>query len=65
VTDVDVETNGPWEQLDILALRLIDHVVPRRFGNLERDGHSVRLYLIHADLREGRHVVRRWSGPYH
>ncbi|KAI9764479.1 MAG: hypothetical protein M1840_008405 [Geoglossum simile] len=53
VIDLDFKTNGYWEELDKLEKRIFSHIIPRLVGNLERDGRSVKPYLIHADLWEG------------
>jgi protein-ribulosamine 3-kinase len=53
VADLDLETNGYWEELDLLEKRIFTSVIPRLIGALERDGRSVKPCLIHADLWEG------------
>ena len=53
VVNLDFESNGMWEELDILAKRTFEFVIPRLIGTLERDGRSVKPCLIHADLWEG------------
>lgn len=53
VINLDIETNGYWEDLDRLEARILSHVIPKLIGNLERDGRSVKPTLIHADLWEG------------
>ncbi|KAH8820666.1 Fructosamine kinase-domain-containing protein [Xylogone sp. PMI_703] len=53
VASLDFETNGHWEELDILEKRIFSDVIPTLIGNLERDGRTVKPSLIHADLWEG------------
>ena len=53
VVNLDFEVNGMWEELDILAKKTFESVIPRLIGTLERDGRSVKPCLIHADLWEG------------
>ena len=53
VTKIDSEVNGYWQELDCLEERILNRVIPRLIGSLERDGRSVKPCLIHADLWEG------------
>ena len=53
VRDLDFESNGFWEELDLLEKRTFTSVIPRLIGALERDGRRVKPCLIHADLWEG------------
>jgi protein-ribulosamine 3-kinase len=50
---LDNETNGRWEALDKVSLRVLTRVLPRLLGVLESDGRSVEPSLIHGDLWEG------------
>ena len=50
---LDLDLNEYWENLDKVEKRLLDHVVPRLIGNLEKDGRTVKPSLIHGDLWEG------------
>ncbi|KAA8642784.1 uncharacterized protein ATNIH1004_009536 [Aspergillus tanneri] len=53
VLGLDKETNGTWEDLSILSQRILDFVIPRLIGALEKDGRTIKPCLIHADLWEG------------
>lgn len=53
VLDRDAEINGIWEDLDTLAQRVLERVIPRLIGVLETEGRRVKPCLIHADLWEG------------
>jgi len=53
VMTLDLETNGPWEELRNVEERILSHVIPRLIGALEANGRSVKPCLIHADLWEG------------
>ncbi|KND86389.1 Protein-ribulosamine 3-kinase, chloroplastic [Tolypocladium ophioglossoides CBS 100239] len=53
VIAMDFDLNVYWEALDTVEKRLISHVIPRLLDALEKDGHTVKSFLIHADLWEG------------
>ena len=53
VLRLDIEVNGPWKELEDLAERVVQEVVPRLLGALESDGRSIKPCLIHGDLWEG------------
>ncbi|MCJ1477256.1 hypothetical protein MMC13_005927 [Lambiella insularis] len=50
---LDVEVNGPWKELEDVAIRVVEEVIPRLLGVLESEGRSVKPCLIHGDLWEG------------
>ncbi|MCJ1395997.1 hypothetical protein MMC18_008883 [Xylographa bjoerkii] len=50
---LDAEVNGPWKELEDVAERVVQEVIPRLLGVLECDGRSVKPCLIHGDLWEG------------
>jgi len=50
---LDIEVNGPWKELEDLAERVVNEVIPRLLGALESDGRSIKPSLIHGDLWEG------------
>ncbi|KAK8168389.1 Fructosamine/Ketosamine-3-kinase [Phyllosticta citrichinensis] len=62
VVRLDFETNGCWEELDVLKRRVIAQVIPKLIGALERDGRLVKPCLIHADLWEGNTGTSRNTG---
>lgn len=49
----DKETNGVWQEMDLIFDRVQSHLIPRLVGALESDGRSVRPCLIHGDLWDG------------
>ena len=53
VADLDLETNGYREELDLLENKIFKSVIPRLIGALEINGRSIKPCLIHADLWEG------------
>jgi protein-ribulosamine 3-kinase len=53
VLNLDVETNGTWEDFNTLARRAIESVIPRLIGAVETQGRTIKPCLIHADLWEG------------
>lgn len=50
---LELEANGPWEDLRKVENRTLSHVIPRLIGILEADGRNIKPCLIHADLWEG------------
>lgn len=50
---LDLDTNGPWEELQTVSSRVLSHVIPRLLGILELDGRVLKPCLIHGDLWEG------------
>lgn len=49
----DKETNGVWQEMDLVFDRVQSHLIPRLVGALESDARSVRPCLIHGDLWDG------------
>ncbi|KAH8648118.1 Fructosamine kinase-domain-containing protein [Ilyonectria robusta] len=60
--EVDVQGNGPWEELDKLEKRLVTQVVPRLLDALEDKDGKVKPSLIHSDLWEGNIGVSSKNG---
>ncbi|KAL9622223.1 MAG: hypothetical protein Q9160_003406 [Pyrenula sp. 1 TL-2023] len=50
---LDLETNGPWPELQKVSDRLLAKVVPRLLGILQEGGRDIKPCLIHGDLWEG------------
>ncbi|KAL4880706.1 Fructosamine kinase-domain-containing protein [Aspergillus karnatakaensis] len=63
--DVSWELNGVWEDLNILAERALELVIPRLIGALEAEGRRVKPCLIHADLWEGNTGTSLETGRIH
>ena len=50
---LDVEVNGPWDELQEALDQTSKKVIPRLLGVLECDGKKLKPCLIHGDLWEG------------
>lgn len=50
---LDLETNGPWPELQRISDRVLTRVIPRLLGALQEDGRDIKPCLIHGDLWEG------------
>jgi len=50
---LDIESNGPWKELQAVSERVLLNVLPKLLGPLEADGRTVKPCLIHGDLWEG------------
>jgi fructosamine-3-kinase len=53
VCKLDVETNGPWPELERATKQVAFHVVPRLLGALQTEGRQIKPSIIHGDLWEG------------
>lgn len=51
--DYDTRTNGPWQELEMVAKIVIDKVIPRLLGPLQSGLHHIRPSLLHGDLWSG------------
>ncbi|KAK8032105.1 Fructosamine kinase-domain-containing protein [Apiospora arundinis] len=49
----DVETNGPWPEMERATKQIADAVIPRLLGPLQEKGGGLKPCLIHGDLWEG------------
>lgn len=49
----DKETNGVWQEMELVFARVQSYLIPRLIGALESDGRRVRPCLIHGDLWDG------------
>ncbi|KAI0478377.1 Fructosamine kinase-domain-containing protein [Xylariaceae sp. FL0804] len=52
VIGYDIETNGPWPELDAACAQLIAKVIPRLLGVLQSEGREIMPVLVHGDLWE-------------
>ena len=50
---LDLQTNGPWPDLERISERTLTKVVPRLLGALQENGREIKPCLIHGDLWEG------------
>jgi protein-ribulosamine 3-kinase len=53
VCRLDLETNGPWPELEKATSQVIEKVIPRLLGALQENGRQIKPCLIHGDLWEG------------
>ena len=53
VACLDVDVNGPWDELQQALDRTLKEVIPRLLGVLETGGRKIKPCLIHGDLWEG------------
>lgn len=53
IARLDVEVNGPWDELQEVLDQTLERVVPVLLGNLEAEGKKIKPCLIHGDLWEG------------
>lgn len=49
----DLETNGPWPEMERATRQIADVVIPRLLGSLKESGGEVKPCIIHGDLWEG------------
>ncbi|PMD32250.1 hypothetical protein L207DRAFT_499902 [Hyaloscypha variabilis F] len=62
VCKLDVETNGPWPELERATKQVATHVVPRLLGALQSEGRHIKPSIIHGDLWEGNLGVNMETG---
>lgn len=62
VCKLDLETNGPWPELELATQQVVNYVVPRLLGVLESEGRSIKPCIIHGDLWEGNMGIRMDTG---
>ena len=53
VLQLDINTNGPWQELEQAVYQIVDTVIPVLLGALESEGRTIKPCLIHGDLWEG------------
>lgn len=53
IARLDVEVNGPWDELQMALDQTLQKVIPRLLDALEADGRRIKPCLIHGDLWEG------------
>jgi fructosamine-3-kinase len=52
VCKFDLETNGPWPEMERATEQVITKVVPRLLGNLKHEGKPIEPCILHGDLWE-------------
>ena len=50
---LDLDTNGPWKEFQIVYERVLTLVLPVLIGPLESEGRAVKPCLLHGDLWDG------------
>lgn len=50
ISELDIEVNGRWKELESILEKIISHVIPRLLGILESDGRKITPCLIHGDV---------------
>ncbi|KAK7911191.1 hypothetical protein PG985_013672 [Apiospora marii] len=49
----DLDTNGPWPEMQRATKQIADVVIPRLLGSLKENGKAIKPCIIHGDLWEG------------
>lgn len=63
VCKLDIETNGPWPELERATQQVLEKVIPRLIGDLKSsDGGEIEPCIIHGDLWEGNMGIDLASG---
>lgn len=62
VCKLDLETNGPWPELECATKQIAEKVIPRLLGALQAEGHPIKPCIIHGDLWEGNMGINMQTG---
>jgi protein-ribulosamine 3-kinase len=62
VCKLDVETNGPWPEMERASSQIAEKVIPRLLGILQADGRQIEPAIIHGDLWEGNMGINMETG---
>lgn len=62
VCKLDLQTNGPWPELERAVTQIADKVIPRLLGVLQADGRQIKPAIIHGDLWEGNMGINMETG---
>ncbi|WEW60326.1 fructosamine kinase [Emydomyces testavorans] len=62
VCKLDLETNGPWPNLERATKQVVTKVIPRLLGVLQTKGRQIKPSLIHGDLWEGNMGINQQTG---
>lgn len=52
ITNIDLESNGLWPEMQRATDQIISKVVPRLLGNLTQNGDPIKPSLLHGDIWE-------------
>lgn len=62
VCNKDVETNGPWPEMERATEQVADVIIPRLLGTLQGNGKVLKPCIIHGDLWEGNMGINMETG---
>lgn len=62
VCKLDLETNGPWPELERATHQVAWKVIPRLLGALQAEGRQIKPCIIHGDLWEGNMGIKMETG---
>lgn len=62
VCELDLETNGPWPELERATEQVATKVIPRLLGILQAENRHIKPSIIHGDLWEGNMGINMETG---
>ena len=62
VCKLDLETNGPWPELERATEQVANKIIPRLLGTLQAEGRQIKPCIIHGDLWEGNMGINKETG---
>lgn len=62
VCELDLETNGPWPELERATEQVATAVIPRLLESLQTEGRQIKPCIIHGDLWEGNMGINMETG---
>lgn len=62
VCEKDVETNGPWPEMELATKQVADVIIPHLLGPLQENGRTLKPCIIHGDLWEGNMGINMETG---
>lgn len=62
VCKLDLETNGPWPELERATEQVATKVIDRLLGALQSEGRQIKPCIIHGDLWEGNMGINMETG---
>ena len=62
ICKLDLETNGPWPELERATEQVATKVIPRLLGALQAEGRQIKPSIIHGDLWEGNVGTNKETG---
>lgn len=58
----DLETNGPWPEMERATKQVANVIIPRLLGPLQENGKTLKPCIIHGDLWEGNMGINLETG---